>query len=270
MMRFARRCRWRGSGTGSGPGATRSSGPAVDTLYLGGGTPSVLTVDELAALTGDVRQAFDLSLLRKPPWKPIQAPWIWPGCRRPGASAGIASAWVSRPWTTSCFDAWVASMMPKGLQALDEAREAGFQRISADLMIGIPGQDLSRVLADARRLVAAGASHLSIYMLDLDKACPLKVQVDAGQARAALRRRGGGYLRGPAGRAPEAGPHRRTRSATSPCRARFPPQHPVLGAPSLPGPGPQRREPPGPVAMDRKRGYPGLDPGRRTAPNSRS
>jgi len=69
----------------------------------------------------------------------------------------------------------------EGLLALQQASAAGFRRISADLMLGIPGQDLSRVLADARRLVAAGASHLSIYMLDLDKMCPLKAQVDAGR-----------------------------------------------------------------------------------------
>jgi oxygen-independent coproporphyrinogen-3 oxidase len=47
-------------------------------------------------------------------------------------------------------------------------------------MIGIPGQDLERVREDARRLVEAGASHLSIYMLDLDKTSPLKTEVDAG------------------------------------------------------------------------------------------
>jgi len=47
--------------------------------------------------------------------------------------------------------------------------------------VGIPGQRLERVLADARTLVEAGARHLSIYLLDLDKACPLRAQVDAGR-----------------------------------------------------------------------------------------
>jgi oxygen-independent coproporphyrinogen-3 oxidase len=48
-------------------------------------------------------------------------------------------------------------------------------------MVGIPGQDLDRVLGDARRLVATGLEHLSVYLLDLDKACPLKADVDAGR-----------------------------------------------------------------------------------------
>jgi oxygen-independent coproporphyrinogen-3 oxidase len=60
------------------------------------------------------------------------------------------------------------------------ARAAGFRRISCDLMIGIPGQDPARAIRDAEVLAEAGASHLSIYMLDLDKACPLKRQVEEG------------------------------------------------------------------------------------------
>jgi len=53
--------------------------------------------------------------------------------------------------------------------------------VSADLMVGIPGQDLERILGDARTLAAAGANHLSIYLLDLDKACPLRAQVETGK-----------------------------------------------------------------------------------------
>jgi oxygen-independent coproporphyrinogen-3 oxidase len=48
-------------------------------------------------------------------------------------------------------------------------------------MVGIPGQDLDRVLRDARTLAAAGANHMSVYMLDLDKACALRSQVDTGK-----------------------------------------------------------------------------------------
>jgi oxygen-independent coproporphyrinogen-3 oxidase len=67
------------------------------------------------------------------------------------------------------------------LEALAWARAAGFTRVSADLMVGIPGQDLGRILADAGTLVRAGANHLSIYLLDLDKACALRAQVDTGR-----------------------------------------------------------------------------------------
>jgi oxygen-independent coproporphyrinogen-3 oxidase len=59
-------------------------------------------------------------------------------------------------------------------------REAGFSRISADLLLGIPGQFLSGVLNDAKCLIKAGIEHLSIYLLDIDKDCPLKARLDSG------------------------------------------------------------------------------------------
>jgi oxygen-independent coproporphyrinogen-3 oxidase len=66
------------------------------------------------------------------------------------------------------------------LSSIRMCKNAGIGRISADLLLGAPGQQVGRVLDDAYRLAEAGVEHLSIYMLDLDKHCPLKFQVDAG------------------------------------------------------------------------------------------
>lgn len=156
--------------------------PRMDTLYLGGGTPSVLTLGELSALTEDVRQAFDLSALREATLEAnpgtVDLAWMQ-GARSLG--------WDRISLGVQTLDDQLLGRLGRihdamaGLRALAEAHHAGFQRISADLMIGIPGQDLSRVLSDARRLVAAGANHLSVYMLDIDKTSPLMAQVQAGQ-----------------------------------------------------------------------------------------
>ncbi len=156
--------------------------PAVDTLYLGGGTPSLLAVRELEELTAAVRAAFDLSPLVE---ATLEA--------NPGT--------VDEPWLQRARDlGW--DRISLGVQALDDellgrlgrihgaaqaleslalAERAGFRRRSADLMVGIPGQSLSKVLADARILAATGLEHLSIYLLDLDKACPLRAEIDAGR-----------------------------------------------------------------------------------------
>jgi oxygen-independent coproporphyrinogen-3 oxidase len=69
----------------------------------------------------------------------------------------------------------------EALEVLRVAQEAGFERISADLMLGISGQRTSRVMEDARVLADKGVEHLSIYMLDLDKDCPLKRDLEAGR-----------------------------------------------------------------------------------------
>jgi len=156
--------------------------PAVDTLYLGGGTPSLLEAGELARITAAAAGAFDLGPLQE---ATLEA--------NPGT---VDLAWLERAralgWdrlslgVKTLDDALLARLGRihdgrAALEALGWARRAGFRRISADLMVGIPGQALDRVLGDARTLVAAGAEHLSIYLLDLDKACPLRAQVDAGK-----------------------------------------------------------------------------------------
>ena len=156
--------------------------PAVDTLYLGGGTPSLLTGPELGALTRTVRQAFELGPLAE---ATLEA--------NPGT---LDLAWLeearSLGWDRVSFgvqtldDALLARLgrihdAPKALEALAWAGRAGFTRISADLMVGIPGQDLPRVLGDARTLAAQGANHMSVYLLDLDKACALRAQVATGK-----------------------------------------------------------------------------------------
>ncbi len=156
--------------------------PAVDTLYLGGGTPSLLSATELTDLTAALHGAFDLGPLGE---ATLEA--------NPGT--------VDLDWLTRARDlGW--DRISLGVQALDDgllarlgrihgaaqalealalAERAGFQRRSADLMVGIPGQSLSRVVEDARTLAATGIEHLSIYLLDLDKACPLKAEVQAGR-----------------------------------------------------------------------------------------
>ena len=156
--------------------------PAVDTLYLGGGTPSVLTQEELAALSAAVRETYDLAPLQEATLEAnpgtVDRAWL---------QAARALGWDRLSLGIQTLDDGLLQRLGRihdaeeGLAALALARAAGFRRISADLMLGIPGQDLGRILADARRLAAAGASHLSIYMLDLDKACPLKTEVDAGR-----------------------------------------------------------------------------------------
>jgi len=156
--------------------------PEIDTLYFGGGTPSLLTAEELTHLVRVARDAFDFSPLREATLEAnpgtIDSAWLQ-SARRLGfdrLSFGVQTLDnVLLQYLGRIHDG------AEGINALRMAQAAGFQRLSADLMVGIPGQDLERVISDARTLVAAGATHLSVYMLDLDKNCPLKAQVDSGR-----------------------------------------------------------------------------------------
>lgn len=156
--------------------------PALDTLYLGGGTPSLLTKTELSELTGAVREAFDCASLEEATFEAnpgtVDGDWL---------KAARDLGWDRVSIGTQTLDDTLLAMLGRihggeeALRALAMAKEAGFKRISADLMVGLPTQNLDRVLGDARSLVAAGATHMSVYLLDLDKACPLKAEVDAGR-----------------------------------------------------------------------------------------
>jgi oxygen-independent coproporphyrinogen-3 oxidase len=67
------------------------------------------------------------------------------------------------------------------LETIQLAHQAGFTRISCDLMIGIPEQNLNRVLMDVETLVNNDITHISIYMLDIDKHCVLLTAIATGQ-----------------------------------------------------------------------------------------
>ena len=156
--------------------------PKVDTLYLGGGTPSLLSLEALQTLTEATSEAFDLSPLTE---ATLEAN---PGTVDPAWLQGARQLrWDRISLGVQTLDDTLLKRLGRihdgavGLDALVLAREAGFLRRSGDLMVGIPGQDLSRVLDDASRMAATGLEHMSIYLLDLDKNCPLKADVDAGR-----------------------------------------------------------------------------------------
>lgn len=156
--------------------------PAVDTLYLGGGTPSLLAPEELAALTAAVHEAFDLAPLVEATLEAnpgtVDLPWL---------QQARELGWDRISLGVQALDDTLLARLGRihgsaqALESLELAGRAGFQRRSADLMVGIPGQSLSKVVADARVLAGTGLEHLSIYLLDLDKACPLRAEIDAGR-----------------------------------------------------------------------------------------
>ena len=157
-------------------------GPALDTLYFGGGTPSLLDRGELAALTQTLRSGFRCAGLEE---ATIEANPGTVGLEWLRAARG--AGWDRLSLGVQSFDDALLARLGRihdgatALEAFALARRAGFDRISGDLMVGIPGQRLDGVLEDAQRLVDAGATHLSIYLLDLDKACPLKAEVETGR-----------------------------------------------------------------------------------------
>ena len=147
----------------------------IDTIYFGGGTPSLLEAREVARLLDATRAAFrladdhEITLEANP--ETISRDLL----------AGYRDAGVNR------LSFGVQSFNDRELQrlgrlhsaetarrALAAARDAGFDNVSLDLMMWLPEQRLDEWLASVDALIAEAPDHASLYLLELYANAPLK------------------------------------------------------------------------------------------------
>ena len=64
------------------------------------------------------------------------------------------------------------------MQAVELARAAGFDNVSIDLMMWLPGQDVAQWLASVDAAIRVNADHLSLYILEVYPHLPLKQEID--------------------------------------------------------------------------------------------
>ena len=69
----------------------------------------------------------------------------------------------------------------EALDAITVAEKAGFTRVSADLIYGLPEQSLQTLKTSLQNLTAAGLQHLSVYGLTIEKNTPLAGMLDKGK-----------------------------------------------------------------------------------------
>lgn len=155
-----------------------------DTIYLGGGTPSLLSPDQVGRILDAIRGRFvvcpdaEITLEANP------------GTVTPGTLRGFRRAGVNR------IHIGVQSFSEAGLRFLgrihsgDEARlsvrwarEAGFDNIGLDLIYGLPDQTEADWTADMEAAVALAPHHLSSYMLTYEPGTPLARRKEKGRFR---------------------------------------------------------------------------------------
>ena len=150
------------------------AGMAFRTLFLGGGTPSLLSAENLTRLVDGLRGKFDLSQLDE---ATIEA-------NPESATAAMLEAALESGFdrvsigVQSLADAELKAVgrIHTARQAVDAialAKKVGFQNISADLIAGLPGQTWGSLRRSLETLVAMGISHLSLYCLSLEHGTPL-------------------------------------------------------------------------------------------------
>ena len=152
-------------------------GIGADTVYFGGGTPSLLGADRLCRILDAVRETFSLEsgaeiTLEANPLD-LEAPerLVRGGFNR--LSLGVQSA----------HDGELALLgrrhtFAQAVRTAEEARAAGFEDLSLDLMYGLPGQTLQAWRESLDAVTALAPQHVSCYALHLSEGVPLRARAD--------------------------------------------------------------------------------------------
>ncbi|MGB6742029.1 MAG: radical SAM family heme chaperone HemW [Terracidiphilus sp.] len=156
----------------------------VDTVYLGGGTPSLLEPKLVAALFAAMRAEFDLDADAEITME------CAPGQIADATLAAMAAAGVNR------VSLGVQSFVDREAQVsgrlhtramveedLRRLRRAGITNLNLDLIAGLAGQTPASWEQSLDVLLAAGAPHASVYMLEVDEDSRLGREMLAGGAR---------------------------------------------------------------------------------------
>lgn len=153
----------------------------IETIYLGGGTPSLLDQAELEVLFQTITQHYNLATN---PEVTLEAN---PDDLSPDKIKMLAASPVNRLsiGIQSFFDADLKLMnrahnSKEALQSILEARKY-FNNISIDLIYGIPGMDLARWQENLDKALALDVPHISSYALTVEPRTALKKLIEKGK-----------------------------------------------------------------------------------------
>jgi oxygen-independent coproporphyrinogen-3 oxidase len=168
-------------------GAARNApNPPVATIFLGGGTPSLLRATEIGRILEAIGGVFTVL-----PGAEVTLE-ANPGPLRPRHLAGFRAAGVTRlSIGVQTFDARGLAALGRlhtpeeGREAVEHARAAGFASVSADLIFGWEDQTLDDWRDDLRTAIALQPDHISAYSLTVEEGTPLAHAVAAGTTHVA-------------------------------------------------------------------------------------
>jgi oxygen-independent coproporphyrinogen-3 oxidase len=153
-----------------------------DTVYFGGGTPSLLPAEELARVLGACREHLTLAV----------APWIFLEANPEDVTPEACAAW--RSFGVRTLSLGVQSFSDDALRflgrrhdaqqaraAVEAAQGAGFDTVSLDLIVGLPGQTAEAWRRELETAVALAPGHLSCYQLTIHPRTRFGVSATRGQ-----------------------------------------------------------------------------------------
>ena len=156
--------------------------PTVNTIFLGGGTPSYLPDGDVARILDRIARHYDVRADAE-----ITAECN-PNDLTPEKCAEIRAAGVNRVSIgVQSMDNDLLAMLGRrhdaaeAARALERCRRAGIDNVNLDLMYGLPQQSLDQWQDTVARVVALAPEHLSLYSLTLEEGTPLRRWVQQGR-----------------------------------------------------------------------------------------
>jgi oxygen-independent coproporphyrinogen III oxidase len=156
------------------------------TVFFGGGTPSLLPLDDMRRLLGGLRERIDLSQVDE--WTVEVNP----------ATASLEYCRILHEMGVDRLSFGAQSFDPAELKVLERhhdprdvhrsieiARQAGFSRLNVDLIYAIPGQDLASWSKSLDAAISLRTPHISCYGLTYEPNTPMTVRKRLGHFRAA-------------------------------------------------------------------------------------
>lgn len=147
----------------------RVAGRRVETVFFGGGTPSLFHPETIAAILDNVR--------RRLPLVPDAEITLEanPGTVERGRFAEYRAAGVTRlSIGVQSFNVQHLQLLGRihsadeAVRAIEEAHAAGLENFNLDLMYGLPKQNLAQARADVDQAMALAPAHISYYQLTLE------------------------------------------------------------------------------------------------------
>lgn len=149
-------------------------GEKVDTVYFGGGTPSVVEPKYIALILDTIKKNFALQKNAE----------ITIECNPNSVTEEKLKFYRSIGFNRVSFGVQTLSdetlkfigrkhNKQDALNAISNAKKVGFENVSADLIVGLPNISTRTLCSHAKKLIESGIIHISTYMLQVEEGTPL-------------------------------------------------------------------------------------------------
>lgn len=162
--------------------AAHARNTPIETVFIGGGTPSILPAKDLASLLQGLRARFDLpagiEFTSEANPGTLTAPWL-EAALKGGVNRLSMGMQALQPELLRCLGRIHTHRDVEASVAL--ARQMGISNLSVDLMFGLPGQTPAMWRETLDAALSLGVEHLSCYGLIPEDGTPLKHDLDTGR-----------------------------------------------------------------------------------------